>query len=124
MFILVGINDNIIKKGVEILTLDKKLIGIRIMQKRKECGLKQEELSEKIGYSKNHLSNIERGIYIPTVSFIFKLCNVLGETPDYYLIGRITDKEKSEIVSLLEKFPPDSQKIVTKLISTYLDEIK
>ncbi len=106
------------------MTLDKKLIGIRIMQKRKECGLKQEELSEIIGYSKNHLSNIERGIYAPTVPFIFKLCNTLGETPDYYLIGKISENEKSEIISLMEKFPPDSLKIVTKLISAYLDEIK
>ena len=50
----------------------KRLIGLRIMQRRKELGLSQEKLAEKLGISKNHLSNIERGKYIPTTEFIFK----------------------------------------------------
>lgn len=33
------------------MEIDKKLIGIRIMQQRKAHGLTQEELAEKIGYS-------------------------------------------------------------------------
>ena len=44
----------------DYMKLDNKYIGIRILQKRKENGLSQEELSEKIGISKNHLSSIER----------------------------------------------------------------
>lgn len=40
--------------GDVYMNIDKKLIGIRIMIKRKEKGLSQEELSEMIGYSKNH----------------------------------------------------------------------
>lgn len=40
------------------MKIDKKLIGIRIMTKRKECGLSQETLAEIIGYSKNHLSSV------------------------------------------------------------------
>ena len=66
----------------------KRLIGLRIMQKRKKLGLSQEKLAEKLGISKNHLSNIERGKYIPTTELIFKICNTMGNTPDYYLIGK------------------------------------
>ena len=75
-----------------MLNFDKKLIGIRIMQKRKEHGLSQEKLAEKIGISKNHLSNIERGNNTPTLKFLFDICNVLGETPDYYLLGVISNE--------------------------------
>lgn len=103
------------------LELDKKLIGIRIMQRRKEKGLNQENLSELIGFSKNHISNIERGIYIPTTRFIFQICNTLGGTPDYYLIGKISE-ETEDIVKLLQKLPLDSQKILYKLLLTYLSE--
>lgn len=56
------------------------------MQRRKALGLTQEELSEQIGLSKNHLSNIERGIYLPTTQAVMQICTALGETPDYYLI--------------------------------------
>lgn len=91
------------------------------MTKRKECGLSQEELSEKIGYSKNHISNIERGKYIPTTVFIFKLCNILGETPDYYLIGQVTE-DIDEISSLVRTLPESKQKVLLKLIQLYISE--
>lgn len=103
------------------MKLDSKYIGIRILQKRKENGLSQEELSEKIGISKNHLSSIERGIYTPTTKLVIELCNVLGETPDYYLIGKIT-KEANEISDLLKKLPQKDQEIILKLIEKYIEE--
>lgn len=103
--------------------MNNKLIGIRIMQKRKELGLNQEKLSEQIGISKNHLSNIERGINIPTTACIFKLCDVLGGTPDYYLIGRIEPKIGNDIIDLLSKCPPNQQDFLKKFINLYLDNI-
>lgn len=54
------------------MKIDKKLIGIRIMTKRKECGLSQETLAEIIGYSKNHLSSVERGKYTPYYKFYYR----------------------------------------------------
>lgn len=103
------------------MEIENKLIGIRIMQRRKEKGLNQEELSELIGYSKNHISNIERGIYVPTTKFIFEICNALGGTPDYYLIGKISE-ETEDIVTLLKKLPNDTQKIIHQLLKTYISE--
>lgn len=90
------------------------------MQKRKAVGITQEKLSEEMGISKNHISSIERGKNIPTTQFIFKLCNVLGETPDYYLIGKITI-EVDEIVQLIKSMPNSTQKLILELIKTYLD---
>lgn len=90
------------------------------MQRRKALKMTQEELAEQIGLSKNHLSNIERGIYLPTTQLVLQLCTVLGETPDFYLIGKITT-ETDEISSLLKCLPEKSQQIVCRLIATYLD---
>ena len=104
------------------MNMDKKLIGIRIMIKRKEKGLSQEELSEIIGYSKNHISNIERGKYIPTTAFIFEICAALGETPDYYLIGNPTEST-DKITELIKTLPKHSQCILLKLIEVYISEI-
>lgn len=92
------------------------------MIKRKEKGISQEELSEIIGYSKNHISNIERGKYVPTTAFVFEICNTLGETPDYYLIGNATENT-DKITSLIKTLPEYSQNILLKLIELYIFEI-
>jgi len=102
--------------------LNKKLIGTRIMQRRKACGYTQEQLSEKIDYSKNHISSVERGICVPTTQFIFKICSVLGETPDYYLIGK-ANGQTNETARLIESLPPDAQMITRKLIETYIENM-
>lgn len=92
------------------------------MIKRKEKGISQEELSEMIGYSKNHISNIEHGKYVPTTAFVFEICNTLGETPDYYLIGNATEAT-DKITSLSKTLPEYSQNILLKLIELYISEI-
>ena len=105
------------------MKLDKKLIGTRIMQRRNACGYTQEQLAELVGLSKNHISSVERGVSVPTTQFIFKICEILGETPDYYLIGKATDKT-DEITDMIKSLPPDAQKIAGKLIETYIDTIR
>lgn len=92
------------------------------MQRRKAAGLTQEDLAEKVGLSKNHLSNIECGKYIPTTSFILKICEVLGKTPDYYLIGGIAEPT-TDISALIKQLPPESQRILYALLETYLNEL-
>lgn len=91
------------------------------MQRRKALGLTQEELSEQIGVSKNHLSSIERGGYLPTTQVIMRLCTVLGETPDYYLIGKIST-QTDELSALIKRLPESSQKILCRLIAIYISE--
>ena len=100
----------------------KRLIGLRIMQKRKELGLSQEKLAEKLSISKNHLSNIERGKYIPTTELIFKICNTMGNTPDYYLIGTPI-AETNEIVKLIKSLPKDKQQGIAKMLQFYIDNL-
>ena len=100
----------------------KRLIGLRIMQKRKELGLSQEKLAEKLGISKNHLSNIERSVYIQTVECIFKICEAMGNTPDYYLIGTPSN-ETDEIVKLIKTLPRDKQQGIIKLLKFYIDNL-
>lgn len=93
------------------------------MQRRRSHGLTQEELAEKIGYSKNHISGIECGKFVPTTQFIFRTCSVLGETPDYYLIGKIS-KESEEIAELAKGLPIDAQQMLRRMLQLYLQEIQ
>ena len=100
----------------------KRLIGLRIMQRRKELGLSQEKLAEKLSISKNHLSNIERGKYMPTTECMFKICSAMGNTPDYYLVGTPTS-ETDEIVNLIKTMPQSNQKKITELLRFYINNL-
>lgn len=106
--------------GVKI---NKKLIGVRIMQRRKTAGLTQDELAEKVGLSPNHISNIECGKNLPTTKFILQVCSILGETPDYYLIGKIGE-DTDEITRLVRQLSPDSQRVLRRLLETFQDEVE
>lgn len=57
--------------------LDKKALGDLIQEKRRAKGLRQSDVSDKIGVTRNYLSDIERGRYSPSVKTLMKLAAVL-----------------------------------------------
>lgn len=101
------------------MELNKKEIGKRIARVRDDHNLTQDELSERLGYSKNHLSGIECGKFNVTTPFLFKLCDALGKTPDYYLIGQVS-AEADELTSLVMRLSDHEQSILVALLKTYL----
>lgn len=105
------------------MIIDNKEIGKRIMRIRKEHGYTQEELSELIGFSKNHLSGIESGKYTVTTAFVFKLCSVLGKTPDYFLIGHVS-ATTDELTNLVRRLSEEEQLLVVKMIELYINNRK
>lgn len=105
------------------MEMNNKEIGKRIMRLRKEHGYTQDELSEMIGFSKNHLSGIECGKYTATTPFIFRLCTVLGRTPDYFLIGQVSSAT-DDLTSLMRRLNEEEQELVMKMIQLYLDSKK
>lgn len=102
------------------MELNKKEIGKRIARVRDEFNLTQEELSERLGYSKNHLSGIECGKFNVTTAFLFKLCNELGKTPDYYLLGQVS-ADVDDLTSLIMRLSAEEQGILAALLRTYLE---
>lgn len=56
---------------------DKKYIAERIRFHRKKMNLTQSELAEMVDLSDQHLSRIERGCYIPSLTTFFQLVKIL-----------------------------------------------
>lgn len=102
------------------MEINPKLVGIRIMQKRKEYSYSQEKLAELIDISKNHLSSIERGHNLPTIKTAAKICNTLDGTLDYYYFGKIEEQNKSEIIQLFQQLTQAEQKTAMELMDTYI----
>ena len=82
-------------------------IGKFISSSRKNKSLTQEQLAEKLGVSINAVSKWERGLNLPDVSLMEKLCEVLDLTLNELFAGeKLTNEEmvrKSEknIMSLM-----------------------
>ena len=57
-------------------------IGLRIMALRKLAGLTQEQLSERAGLQRSHVSRIEAGKYAVTLETIQAIAEALGMTVD------------------------------------------
>lgn len=49
-----------------------------LLDARKNAGLTQEALAERIGASKGYISRIERGLTIPTISTFYRIVSAMG----------------------------------------------
>lgn len=54
-----------------------KEIGKQVKRARKESGLTQQDLSQKVSISRNYISDIECGRYIPSVEILISLSKEL-----------------------------------------------
>lgn len=104
------------------MDIDKALIGKRIKHRREIAGLSQEQLAEQLNLSKNHISSMECGKSLPTTRCIIALCNILGGTPDYYLLGEIVS-ETDTVTALVQRLSPYEQKKLCHLLNAYLEDI-
>ncbi len=76
--------------------MDQIKIGKFIQEKRKECGLTQCELAEKLNVSDRAVSKWENGNCIPDVSNIQELCKILNITINDLFSGCIVDMKDNE----------------------------
>lgn len=92
------------------MELDYAEIGRRIARRRKELGLKQAEIEERAEIGYKYLSNIERGISIPSTEVIMRLAIALETTPDEFLAGTAHRDDGEEWRSVAEELRPLNQK--------------
>lgn len=71
-------------------------IGKYIAFKRKEQGLTQKQLAEKLNMSDKSVSKWERGICLPDVTVYLELCEILGISINEFLAGEDIPKETNE----------------------------
>lgn len=86
--------------------MDLQKIGAYIAAKRKELGMTQTDLAEKLGMSNKSVSKWERGVCLPDVSLYMELCRVLGITINEFIAGedlpqeRFAEKSDENIISV------------------------
>lgn len=76
--------------------MDLVKIGKYIAGKRKDLGMTQKQLAEKLNMSDKSVSKWERGICLPDVSVYMELCEILGISINEFLAGEDIDAENVE----------------------------
>lgn len=78
------------KKGERIM--DQERIGKFIAERRKEKGMTQEELAQKLDINNKTISRWETGKYMPDLSLFPLLSETLGVTVNDLMSGEVVDK--------------------------------
>ena len=106
------------------MDLDYAEIGKRIARRRKLLGLKQSEVEERADLGYKYLSNIERGISIPSTEVIMRLAVALETTPDEFLVGtaRHEDEEWKSVAELLRTMDEKHLRLARSLLTWLAEE--
>lgn len=103
--------------------MDKIFLGKRIKEARINKGYTQEQLAEKVEIAIVYLSEIERGIKLPSLSLFVKLAKVLEVSTDSLLRDDL-DTGKTfvyhEITTKLESLTPKQRIACVELVETYI----
>lgn len=100
-------------------------IGRYIAGKRKEIGLTQKQIAEKLGKSDKSVSKWERGICLPDVSVYLELCDILNITINEFLAGEDIDavsvaKKSEDTLIQVSKDSSHKQRYLKRIIATLL----
>ncbi|MDE5557758.1 MAG: helix-turn-helix domain-containing protein [Ruminococcus sp.] len=91
-------------------------MGRRIMQRRKQMNLSQEELSEIADVSPQLMSTAERGAKAIRPENLLKISKALGVSADYLLSGEVTDRDFDNISAKLKNLSPEQIRRIERII--------
>jgi len=72
----------------ELDNASRSVLGRNMVYWRKQRGITQQELADRLGQSRPSLANIERGRNNTPVNTLLRICEVLNVTPNDLLLGR------------------------------------
>lgn len=110
----------------------KEKLADRIVLLRKQAGLTQIELADKIGVSKSQYIRYETKDVQPPANIINKVADALGTSVDFLISGDKTEKAKASLKNseLIQRFkevdslPEDEQGVLIKIISAYVRDYR
>ncbi|MDO4833054.1 MAG: helix-turn-helix transcriptional regulator [Clostridia bacterium] len=106
-----------------MIEYDKTLsnMGKRIVEKRKQLGLFQEELAEKAGITVQMLSTAERGAKGMRPINLWKISDALGVSTDYLLKGIISEIDDINLINKISDLPNRQRSALENIIDNFID---
>lgn len=95
----------------------KQEMGLRIKTRRKKLMFTQEEISEQLGISVKHFSEVERGLTGLSIENLIKLSNILGLSLDYIIKGEADKCNWDSVLDSLQSVPKEKETLIKDLIN-------
>lgn len=92
-------------------------MGKRLSDKRKELGITQEKLAEKMSVSIQMISNMEQGKKAIRPENLVKICNVLNISADYVLTGEKSAQELNTLNDKIAKLSDRDISLVENIVN-------
>ena len=107
--------------------MDKHTMGDRIREARKKLSLTQEQLAEKLDVSLVYVSEIERGMKMPSMALFIRLVEILDVSADYLLRDTVSTRNlygDKQLGHKLERLTPRQRVALEALIDTYIEYLE
>mgnify|MGYP003291381408 CR=1 FL=1 len=97
-------------------------IGKRIQMRRKQMGLTQEQLADKMNVSIQMVSNLERGNKSIRIENLIKLSEILNISTDYILTGKETTEDMQSLTEQMASLSQRDRKMMKLLMDFCLSD--
>ncbi len=104
--------------------MTQKIIGNRIQNIRKQRGMTQEQLAERIDVSPHYLSALERGVYNIKLDLLVKILNILDCSADDAFQDVVNNSSKikaSRLSEMLKTLSLDEQRKIYEVVETMIN---
>ena len=98
----------------------QKIIGSKIQEIRKQKGLTQEQLAERVNISPHYLSALERGVYNIKLDLLVDILNILNCSADEVFQDVVNSSSKvkaSQLSDKLKALPLTEQRKILGIIN-------
>ena len=96
-------------------------MGHRLVTRRKQLHLTQDELAEIADMTTQTISTAETGRKALRPENIIKLCDALDISTDYLLRGKISPVDVSLIFQKMQRVPPDKFWLLEQIIVNFIE---
>ena len=97
-----------------------KQIGNRILHRRKQLRMTQEELSEKAGITPQTVSSAELGKKALRPENIIRVCSALDISTDYLLLGEVNASDHWTLISRISNLHPAQYRHLEDIINSFI----
>ena len=106
--------------------MEKQALGKQLRQARLDKGYTQQQLAKSAGVGEVYLSEIERGLKMPSMTIFIKIIEALNISADYILRNELSAGSPyvlNDITQKLSELTPHQRKTVTDILDAYLKNL-
>ena len=106
--------------------MEQAALGKRIRESRIKKGYTQQDLADRADIGAVYISEIERGIKMPSLNIFIKIIDALDVSADYILRDEISSGKEYICMEITEKLlvlTPSQRKTATDILNAYLNNL-